>query len=58
MLVLFHSFVGVRTIVLDYLHPPRARLIVVSSLYVLAAMLFVAGTLVVATMPGAGAAVP
>jgi succinate dehydrogenase / fumarate reductase, membrane anchor subunit len=58
MLVLFHSFVGIRTIVLDYVHPPRARLIVVSSLYLLAAVLFVAGTLVVATMPGAGAAVP
>ena len=58
MMVLFHSFIGVRTVVLDYLHGPRVRLVTISFLYLLAAVLFVAGTLVVATMPGAGAAVP
>lgn len=52
MLVLFHSFVGMRTVVMDYIHGARARIIVMSSLWILAGILFVIGTLVVVTLPG------
>jgi len=51
--VLFHSFMGVRTVVSDYLKGGR-RTVVMMSLYLLAAMLFVAGTVVVMTMPLSG----
>jgi succinate dehydrogenase / fumarate reductase membrane anchor subunit len=51
MLVLFHSFLGIRTVLQDYLRAPRARLVVLSSLYLLALALFVIGTVVVFTLP-------
>lgn len=52
MLVLFHSFVGMRTVILDYIHGIRARLVIMSALWILAGILFVIGTLVVVTLPG------
>ncbi len=55
MMVLFHSFMGVRTVMNDYIHALRARLISLSVLYLLAAVLFVTGTSVVLTLPVPGA---
>ena len=55
ILVIFHSFMGVRTVVLDYVASLRARLLTLSALYQLAAVLFVAGTSVVLTLPVPGA---
>ena len=52
MLVLFHSFVGMRTVILDYIHGARARLVIMSAMWILAGVLFVIGTLVVVTLPG------
>ena len=52
MLVLFHSFFGMRTVILDYIHGVRARLVIMSALWILAGILFVIGTLVVVTLPG------
>jgi len=51
MLVLFHSFMGMRTVLLDYLHRPRVRLVVLSVFYLTAVVLFVLGTVVVMTLP-------
>jgi succinate dehydrogenase membrane anchor subunit len=50
MLVLFHGFMGVRTVVIDYVRG-GARLLTLSALYLLAFALFVAGTSVVLTLP-------
>ncbi|MFI5255521.1 MAG: hypothetical protein ACHQ15_08700, partial [Candidatus Limnocylindrales bacterium] len=55
MLVLFHAFIGVRTVVMDYVHRPRLRRAGLWTLYGLAAVLFVLGTSVVATLPMPGA---
>ena len=56
MLVLVHSTLGMRTVLLDYLHRPRARIIVMSGFYLLALALFVLGTIVVFTLqPGRSA---
>ena len=52
MLVLFHSFVGMRTVVIDYVRG-GSRTVVLSVLYLLAIGLFVIGTLVVMTLPTA-----
>ena len=52
MLVLFHSFVGMRTVVIDYVRG-GSRTAVLSVLYLLAIGLFVIGTLVVMTLPAA-----
>ena len=52
MLVLFHSFVGMRTVVIDYVRG-GSRTVVLSVLYLLAIVLFVIGTLVVMTLPAA-----
>ena len=55
MVVLIHSFLGVRTVVIDHVGRPRARIIVLSALDPLAGILFVLGTIVVATLePKAG----
>lgn len=51
MMVLFHGFLGVRTVVVDYVHGARARMLTLSTLYLLAIGLFVIGTLVVMTLP-------
>ncbi len=50
MAVLIHSVLGVRTVVLDYVHGPRARILTLSALYLLTAILFVLGTIVVVTL--------
>lgn len=49
-MVLLHSFMGLRTIVADHLGG-GARTFLMSSLYLLAIVLFVIGTLVVMTLP-------
>lgn len=51
MLVLFHAFLGMRTVLQDYVRGPRARPIVLWTLYAIAAVLFVLGTVVVLTLP-------
>ena len=55
MVVLIHSFLGVRTVVIDHVGRPRARIITLSALYLLAGILFVLGTIVIASLqPRAG----
>ena len=49
MLVLFHGFMGVRTVIVDYADG-RKRRILVLGLYLLALVLFVLGTTVVTTL--------
>jgi succinate dehydrogenase / fumarate reductase membrane anchor subunit len=51
MLVLFHAFMGVRTVVLDYVHAPSWRRGTLWTLYAIALVLFVIGTQVVLTLP-------
>ena len=55
MTVLLHGFLGVRTVMRDYVHGTNARLITMSVLYLLAIVLFVMGTSVVLTLPVPGA---
>jgi succinate dehydrogenase / fumarate reductase membrane anchor subunit len=50
MLVLFHSFMGVRTVVADYTRG-GVRTVTLMALYLLAIVLFAIGTLVVMTLP-------
>ena len=50
MLVLFHAFLGVRTVVADYVKG-GARSALLMALYLVAFFLFVAGTSVVLTLP-------
>ncbi len=50
MLVLFHGFMGVRTVIIDYA-TGRVRRILVLVLYLIALVLFVLGTTVVTTLP-------
>jgi succinate dehydrogenase / fumarate reductase membrane anchor subunit len=50
MLVLFHAFMGVRTVIADYARG-GVRLLFLTLLYLLALGLFVAGTTVVLTLP-------
>jgi succinate dehydrogenase / fumarate reductase membrane anchor subunit len=50
MLVLFHAFMGVRTVIVDYARG-GLRMILLSALYVLGFVLFVLGTSVVLTLP-------
>ncbi len=50
MLVLFHAFAGVRTVVVDYVSG-RRRLFLLTALYLLGGALFVLGTVVVMTLP-------
>lgn len=51
MNVLFHGFLGVRTVVLDYVHRPQWREFTLLLLYTVALLLFVIGTQVVLTLP-------
>jgi succinate dehydrogenase / fumarate reductase membrane anchor subunit len=51
MLVLFHSFLGMRVVVQDYIRAPRVRRWTLWGLYLIAAALFVLGTVVVLTLP-------
>lgn len=55
MLVLFHGFMGMRTVILDYVHHPEWRPAFLWALYILGAVLFVFGTTVVLTLPVPGA---
>ena len=55
MTVLFHGFLGVRTVVHDYVHRPRWRTGLLWALYVTGAFLFVIGTQVILTLPVPGA---
>ena len=50
MLVMFHAFMGMRTVVGDYSHG-RTRMFLTMGLYLLAIVLFVMGTIVVMTLP-------
>ena len=52
MLVLFHAFMGMRTVVADYAKG-GFRTLALSGLYLVALVLFVIGTLVVVTLPAA-----
>jgi succinate dehydrogenase / fumarate reductase membrane anchor subunit len=54
MLVLFHGFIGVRTVVIDHVHGPRLRRTLLWIVYGLAVLLFVLGTNVVLTLPVPG----
>jgi succinate dehydrogenase / fumarate reductase membrane anchor subunit len=51
MLVLFHSFLGMRTVFQDYIRGRRSRPIALGVLYIVAVILFVLGTVVVVTLP-------
>ncbi len=53
MMVLFHSFMGVRTVVSDYTKG-GVRTSILMGLYLLAFVLFVLGTIVVMTLPVPG----
>jgi succinate dehydrogenase / fumarate reductase membrane anchor subunit len=53
-LVLFHAFLGVRVVVQDYTSG-STRVILTMGLYLLALILFAMGTIVVVTLPVAGA---
>jgi succinate dehydrogenase / fumarate reductase membrane anchor subunit len=50
MAVLIHSALGMRTVILDHIHGTRTRIVTLSALYLLTAVLFVLGTIVVATL--------
>ena len=50
MAVLIHSALGMRTVIVDHVHGTRARIVTLSALYLLTAILFVLGTIVVATL--------
>ena len=55
MTVLFHGFLGMRQVLVDYVHGVRPRLITLSLLYIVGFVLFVMGTAVVLTIPTPGA---
>jgi succinate dehydrogenase hydrophobic anchor subunit len=52
MLVLFHAFMGMRIVVSD-MSRGGTRTVLLSGLYILAALLFAMGTIVVMTLPNA-----
>lgn len=54
MTVLFHGFIGVRTVVLDYVHRPGLRTGTLWVLYILGVILFIIGTQVILTLPMGG----
>jgi len=56
MTVLFHGFLGVRTVLIDYIKPRNWREFSLIMLYVLGFILFVIGTQVILTLPVPGAA--
>ena len=55
MTVLFHGFLGVRTVVIDYVRRQGPREFSLAVLYTLGALLFVIGTQVILTLPVPGA---
>ena len=54
MTVLFHGFLGVRTVVLDYVHRPAMRTFTLTLLYITGVILFIIGTQVILTLPMGG----
>jgi succinate dehydrogenase hydrophobic membrane anchor protein len=56
MTVLFHGFLGVRTVLLDYVHRPGWRTGSLWLLYVIGLFLFIIGTQVILTLPSPGGA--
>ena len=54
MTVLFHGFLGVRVVVIDYIRRPNLRQVSLILLYVLGVVLFVIGTQVILTLPMRG----
>jgi succinate dehydrogenase membrane anchor subunit len=52
MLVLFHAFMGMRVVISD-MSKGTTRTVLLSGLYILAALLFAMGTIVVMTLPAA-----
>jgi succinate dehydrogenase / fumarate reductase membrane anchor subunit len=56
MNVLFHGFLGVRTVVLDYVHRPQLREFTLLLLYTVGVLLFIIGTQVILTLPSPGGA--
>jgi succinate dehydrogenase / fumarate reductase membrane anchor subunit len=54
MTVLFHGFLGVRTVVLDYVRRPQLRMFTLILLYTLGVILFIIGTQVILTLPMGG----
>lgn len=51
MMVLFHAFLGVRTVIQDYIHGLTLRAVLMSALFVTGVLLVVIGTQVVLTLP-------
>jgi len=51
MMVLFHAFLGVRTVISDYVHGLTLRAVLMSALFVSGALLLVIGTQVILTLP-------
>jgi succinate dehydrogenase hydrophobic anchor subunit len=49
--VLVHAFLGVRTVVLDYVHSAGVRTGTLWLLYVIGVILFILGTQVILTLP-------
>ena len=56
MTVLFHGFLGMRTVIADYVHRPAWRTFLLWLLYVTGGVLFVIGTQVILTLPMSGGA--
>jgi succinate dehydrogenase / fumarate reductase membrane anchor subunit len=54
MSVLFHGFLGVRTVVMDYIHRPALREFTLLLLYTMGVLLFIIGTQVILTLPSPG----
>jgi succinate dehydrogenase / fumarate reductase membrane anchor subunit len=54
MTVLFHGFLGVRTVVIDYIRRPVLREFTLILLYTIGVILFIIGTQVVMTLPMPG----
>ena len=55
MTVLFHGFLGVRTVIIDYVRRQGLREFSLAILYTLGVLLFVIGTQVILTLPLPGA---
>jgi succinate dehydrogenase / fumarate reductase membrane anchor subunit len=55
MTVLFHGFLGMRTVVLDYIHREGLKIATLIVLYITAILLFAIGTQVILTLPVPGA---
>jgi succinate dehydrogenase / fumarate reductase, membrane anchor subunit len=54
MTVLFHGWLGVRTVILDYVHRPHLRFYLLGILYFTGVFLLIIGTEVILTLPVPG----